>query len=130
MVRLLALCLTLSAPAAAQSPMTGSEFEAYVTGKTLYYSHLGVDYGVERYFSGRRVTWSFLDGECNDGIWYEQADMICFEYESGIDTQCWRFYRQGGGIRAEYASSDAEIELYEATERDTPMICQGPRIGV
>ena len=130
MYRTLALALFLASPALAQAPMTAEEFEAYVTGKTLYFSHLGVNYGVEDYRTGRRVTWSFLDGQCSDGIWYPVEDMICFDYEGDIDTQCWRFYQQGNRIRAEFASSDAEIDLYEAAESDEPMMCLGPEVGV
>lgn len=130
LTRAVLLSLSLASPALADTPMSAAEFDAYVTGKTLYYSHLGVDYGVEQYLPGRRVRWAFLDGECRDGVWFQQNDRICFDYEDGIETQCWRFYAQSGGIRAEFASSDATIELYEAAESDEPMYCKGPDVGV
>lgn len=128
--RLAIILVPLAMPAFADTPMSAAEFDAYVTGKTLYYSHLGLEYGVEQYLPGRRVRWAFLDGECRDGVWYQQSDMICFDYEDGIETQCWRFFEQTGGIRAEFANSDTEIELYEAAESDDPMYCKGPEIGV
>lgn len=127
--RLALLALAAASPALADDPMSAAEFEAYVTGKTLFYSHLGVEYGVEQYLPGRRVKWAFLDGDCRDGRWYQQDDMICFTYEGDIGTQCWRFFEQDDAIRAEFANSDAQIELYEAAESDEPMYCRGPKVG-
>lgn len=117
-------------PAWAEDPMNAAEFEAFTTGKTLYYSHHGTEYGVERYLPGRRVQWSFLDGDCRDGSWHEDGDRICFVYEDGIETQCWRIFREGSGIRAEFANTDDAGSLYHARERDQPMICFGPDVGV
>ena len=47
MIRALPLCalLTLAAPALALDPMTGPEFDAYVTGRTLMYGTGGDPYG-------------------------------------------------------------------------------------
>ena len=68
-------------PAFAQSPMTAAEFEAYTNGKTLYFNNQGETYGAERYFDKRRVEWSFLDGVCQQGRWFEAGrDYICFVY--------------------------------------------------
>ena len=76
-------------PAFAQSPMTAAEFEAYTNGKTLYFNNQGETYGAERYFDKRRVEWSFLDGVCQQGRWFEAGrDYICFVYEDTVDPQC------------------------------------------
>ncbi len=116
--------------AAAQSPMTAEEFEAYTTGKTLYFYSQGEAYGVEEYRENREVTWSFLDGKCKEGTWYPQGDQICFTYEDNPVPQCWTFYREGGGLRALFEGRETGTELYEAGEADEPMMCLGPDVGV
>ena len=45
----------LSSAAAAEDAMSAAEFEAYVSGKTLFYEADGRRYGVEEYLSDRRV---------------------------------------------------------------------------
>ena len=117
-------------PAGAQSPMSAAEFEAYVTGKTLTYSRDGSAYGIEEYLDDRRVRWSFLDGECQDGAWYPAGEMICFVYESYDRPQCWTFYRQSAGLRALFMNDPAETALYETRQSTDPMLCLGPKIGV
>ncbi|RDC72460.1 hypothetical protein DLJ49_10985 [Rhodovulum sp. 12E13] len=131
-VALVAAAATAAAPpaTAAQSPMTAEEFEAYTTGKTLYFYSQGQAYGVEEYRENREVTWSFLDGECKEGVWYPQGDQICFTYEDNPVPQCWTFYREGGGLRALFEGRETGTELYEAGEADEPMMCLGPDVGV
>lgn len=126
----LLLSLALTPAAVAESPMSGAQFEAYVTGKTLYFGQNGASYGVEEYLPDRRVRWSFLDGQCKDGLWYEQADQICFVYEDNPTPQCWSFYREGTGLRAVFENDSSATILYEAQQNDEPMICYGPDVGV
>ncbi|MFZ5962781.1 hypothetical protein ACOXXX_07490 [Thalassococcus sp. BH17M4-6] len=121
----------LSASASfAQTAMSGAEFEAYVTGKTLYFGQAGQAYGVERYLENRQVQWSFLDGKCKDGFWYEEADQICFVYEDNPTPQCWSFFREGSGLRAIFENDPTATSLYEARQDDEPMMCFGPDVGV
>jgi len=119
-------------PAAAQTPMTAEEFDAYSRGKTFYYGSMGEAYGVERYLDDRRVTWSFLDGQCSDGIWYEQNGMICFEYDSTPDPgpQCWTFFMGPQGLVAQFEGDPSQTTLYEVENADEPMTCLGPEVGV
>ncbi|AAV94630.1 hypothetical protein KQ247_15510 [Ruegeria pomeroyi] len=127
----LALILTLMAPAAVAQPvMSAEEFDRYTLGKTLFYGFDGTAYGVERYLSGRRVIWSFLDGECKEGIWYEAAGQICFVYEDRPDPQCWVFRDTGGGLVAQFEGDPTQTELYEAEEIGEEMLCYGPDVGV
>jgi hypothetical protein len=119
-----------AAMAWAAEPMSGAEFEAYVTGKTLYFGQNGQAYGVEEYLEDRRVRWSFLDGQCKDGVWYEDGDMICFVYEDNPDPQCWSFFRDSGGLRAIFENNPNATTLYEAQQSDEPMMCLGPEVGV
>ena len=116
--------------AAAQPPLSGSEFDSYTRGKTLYYGNDGQVYGVERYLPNQRVVWSFLDGKCRDGIWYQQGEQICFIYEDRLDPQCWVFTQSGGGLIAQFEGDPQATELYEADDIGEEMICYGPEVGV
>ncbi|MBV2358297.1 hypothetical protein KUH32_00785 [Thalassococcus sp. CAU 1522] len=124
---LLALCAT-ALPAA--QPMSAAEFESYVTGKTLYFGMQGQPYGVEEYLDDRQVRWSFLDGKCKDGFWYEEDSQICFVYEDNPAPQCWTFFREGSGLRAVFQNDPTDTTLYEAQQDDEPMLCFGPDVGV
>lgn len=116
-------------PAIAGQTMTAAEFDSYTRGKTFYYGSDGQSYGAEEYLSDRRVRWSFLDGKCEDGIWYEDAGMICFVYEHRPDPQCWSFTRSGGGLVARFENDPAQTELYEASKSSDPLMCLGPEVG-
>ena len=127
---LLTLGLLAFAAPAFSEPMTAEEFEAYVTGKTLFYGRLGDAYGAEIYHENRRVTWSFLDGECKEGYWYNEGNNICFVYEDRPDPQCWTFEREAGGLIARFEDDPDSADLYEAEDVGEEMICLGPKIGV
>ena len=123
------LCLA-AWPAAAQDSLSAEAFDAYTRGKTLFYGQGGQAYGVERYLEGRRVIWSFLDGNCKNGVWYEQAGQICFLYEDRPDPQCWTFSQGPNGLIARFESDPATTELYEAEDIGKEMVCLGPEVGV
>ncbi|SLN48469.1 hypothetical protein ROJ8625_02360 [Roseivivax jejudonensis] len=136
MIRALLVLVALAAPAAAADPdpaggaLSAAEFEAYTQGKTLYFGQNGTAYGVERYLPDRRVVWSFLDGDCKEGRWYESGDQICFVYEDSDAPQCWSFFRApGGGLRAVFRNDPSQTTLYEARQDEEPMVCTGPRVG-
>lgn len=122
--------LTAAAPALADTPMSPEAFERYTEGKTLYFGRSGDYYGVERYMGNRRVTWSFLDGRCLEGEWYgAEEGQICFVYEDDPNPHCWRFFDSPGGLVAEFSDNATQVPLYEARERDDPMVCYGPDVG-
>jgi hypothetical protein len=130
----LVLSLALPVPGQAQSAMTGAEFEAYVTGRTLTFAENGFVYGIEEYLSNRRVRWAFIEDECQEGYWYEtQIDggpMICFVYENAPDNhQCWTFFQSARGLKARFMNDPNARELYEVQQSREPMICLGPRVG-
>ncbi len=130
-MRTLALCLTLLAqPLAAQTPMGAEAFEAYTEGRTLTFSADGQPYGAEEYRADRRVRWSFLDGECREGRWYPEGDLICFVYEDFGGPRCWTFWREDGGLRARFAGDPEGSILYETAASDEPLECLGPEVGV
>ncbi|HSG55887.1 MAG TPA: hypothetical protein VLA45_10550 [Paracoccaceae bacterium] len=130
-MRPLALILALcsAAPLAAQSTMSGAEFDAYSRGKTFYYGSQGQPYGAEDYLDDKRVRWSFLDGKCKDGYWYEVAGQICFVYEDNPEPQCWSFTRGPNGLIARFENREDQSELYEVEQSETPMLCLGPDVG-
>lgn len=131
MTRLLMIPILLAAsPALCQSGMSADEFEAYTRDKTLFYAFEGEAYGVEQYLDDRRVIWSFLDGRCKEGTWYEEAGHICFVYEDRLDAQCWKFSESPGGLVAQFKGEPGETELYEAQEGRDEMVCYGPDVGV
>ena len=110
--------------------MTAAEFDAYTRGKTLFFGQNGAPYGAEIYGENRRVKWSFLDGECKDGQWYEDGGLICFVYEDNPDPQCWSFREGPKGLIARFEDRPEATELYEAQELGEEMICLGPKVGV
>ena len=124
MIRSLALCL-FALPAVAETPMTAEEFDAYTKGRTLTYLANGVPYGIERYMTGRRVIWSFLDGECRLGSWYQQGAAICFVYDDEPDDpECWELHAEGSQIRGVFVSDGGSTTLYEAQSGDEELICE------
>lgn len=114
----------------AQSSMDATSFDRYTRGKTLFYGQNGAAYGAEIYLDNRRVMWSFLDGECKEGEWYEDAGQICFVYDDNPTPQCWTFEKEGEGLIARFGNVPGSTELYEAGDLGEEMICLGPRIGV
>lgn len=114
----------------AAEPMNGSAFDAYTRGKTLFYGKNGKAYGVEVYLEDRRVRWSFLDGDCKDGFWYEEAGQICFVYEDYPEPQCWAFSNDNGRLMARFENEPGATELYEAEDIGEEMICLAPNLGV
>ncbi|WP_372571105.1 hypothetical protein [Ruegeria jejuensis] len=127
----LILACFVSLPAFGQTTMSGEEFDRYTQGKTLFYGQQGQAYGVERYLPDRRVIWSFLDGDCKKGIWYEREDsQICFLYEDRLDPQCWSFSQGPHGLIARFENNLEATELYEAEDIGEEMLCYGPDVGV
>lgn len=129
-MKFLLMCFALLPIAAlSESPMSAADFDAYTRGKVLNYGVQGDNYGVEEYLSNRRVRWSFLDGRCKDGYWYEDGPQICFVYENAPQPQCWLFYHGPTGLSARFASGENPTELYEVDSAEK-MLCLGPEVGV
>lgn len=121
--------LLAAAPLSAD-PLTAEEFEARTEGRTITYSAYGQPYGVEQYLPGRRVIWAFEGGECKRGTWFQQDQMICFDYRDENGLQCWTFHAAPEGLSARFMG-DAEGEpLISLQESSEPLICPGPDLGV
>lgn len=119
-----------NSPPATADQLKADEFERYTTGKTLFFGRNGRTYGAEIYLPNRRVRWSFLDGECKDGEWYEESGQICFIYEDNPDPQCWSFEIGSNGLVAKFENNPDAVDLYEAQDINQEMICLGPKVGV
>ncbi len=110
--------------------MGAEEFDALTRGQTFHYGISGAEpYGAEEYLDNRRVRWSFLDGDCIEGSWYEEAGRICFVYENRPEPQCWIFEQEGGRLAARFDGETPATELYELRRSREPLWCLGPRIG-
>lgn len=122
--------LVLAAPAFAGDAMNATEFDAYTKGKTITFGVAGDDaYGIEQYQDNQRVIWSFLDGVCSNGVWYESKGNICFRYDFDPDPKCWKFYDEPDGLRAVYINSPNTSVLYEALESGELLICPRPNLS-
>lgn len=113
-----------------ESIMSASEFETYVSGSTLYFNRGGQPYGAEEYKSDRRVIWTFLDGRCERGVWYNEGDTICFLYETQSDAQCWNFLTSAGQNRARVIGADPGDDLFVVGQDQAKLHCPGPGVGV
>jgi hypothetical protein len=127
---LLTTLALLPAPARAETPLTGAEFEARVEGRTLTYSYAGQPFGTEQYFPNRRVAWAFTDDICVYGRWYEAGEQICFVYEDGPAQQCWLFFDRDGRLAAQFMGDGAGTLLSEVAQSEGPLSCPGPDVGV
>ena len=126
----LVLVFLLAASPSFAEPMTGDEFEAYVTGKTLDFSTDGEVYGREEYLPNRRVRWAFAGDKCMNGFWYERAPReICFIYDDSIDEHCWYYRATPDGMMADFLNEPGGPAVH-ADESDTGLFCPGPDVGV
>ena len=123
------VCLLVGGTASAET-MSAAKFDAHTKGKTLFFDQISKPYGAERYLENRRVQWSFLDGICKDGYWYEEAGEICFVYEDKNTPQCWTFEEGHNGLVARFCGNFQKFDLNEAQDTDQEMICLGPDVGV
>lgn len=123
--------LPLPALAEPGPPLSGAEFEARTTGRTLIYAQDGQIFGTEQYLPGRRVMWAFTADRCQRGFWYEREEFICFVYEEEPDNhQCWTFHLDEDRLLARFAGDPPGQELAEVQQTDQPLLCPGPDVGV
>ena len=130
MIRIALALMLVASLAHAEIPLDAAGFDAAVTGRTLTYGTVAGPYGIEQYLPGRRVRWSFLDGDCVDGTWYARGDAICFAYDGRPDPECWYFHLEDGRLGARPMSQPDGPPLYVIADSPEPMICRGPHVGV
>ncbi len=124
------ILISIAQPSFAETIVSPNEFERLSTGKTLYFSFEGRPFGVEQFFNGRRSKWRFEDGNCEDGEWFAENDLICFNYEGNLETQCWHFLKtdEGYGARAEGAAPDEILKLDRIDTK--PLLCSADGLAV
>ena len=108
------------------TPLTAREFDAYATGKTLFYAQGGTVWGAEQYLAGHQVLWAFTGQPCEHGQWYEDQGEICFVYEGKSQANCWLFYHGSTGLVARFSGGGLLSEVGQTPE---PMNCPGPLVG-
>lgn len=110
--------------------MTVADFEAYVEGKTLYYSDFSGPYGIEQYLPNRRVVWSFVGDECQEGKWYpNEAGHICFVYERpDTEPKCWSFWKEDDALHLRFENIELGTRIHETGRDTTPLPCM-PDVG-
>ncbi|WP_309664770.1 hypothetical protein [Tabrizicola sp.] len=128
----LACGLALLAPslAAAQPPMTGAEFAAYVGTDTVTYQYSTGERGVADYAPDQSLIWTFEDGTCVNGNWFEDDDRICFAFDDPEMSACWYFFRYTAGIRADITDYSPHVEIHVIARTSAPLPCAAPNLGV
>lgn len=117
----------LGTSAVAETPMTGAEFDAYATGRTLSFGTIGnPDFGVEQYLPGRDVIWSPSPDICIEGVWFPRGNDICFLYENDPEAKCWQVFPTENGIRAEFTNRPGTTVIFESQDNPKPLTCPGP----
>lgn len=129
-MRLALAFIVLTLPAHAETPMTGPEFDANVTGRTVTYDYGGGLFGTEEYLPERQVRWAFEGDTCVYGIWYPSGDEICFLYSNDPTPQCWLYFLEGGAIRGRYMGEGGGWEILESGRTAQGLPCAGPDVGV
>lgn len=114
----------------AGTPLTPDEFDAYVTGHTMFYNSGNTPYGAEQYLPGRKVVWAFTGDDCLKGEWHPDGAFVCFTYEDKSGEQCWTFYRSADGLSARFKGDPAGTPLVAVRQSPAPMACMGPDVGV
>ncbi len=122
----LSVALLVVAAQAADIPLSAEAFEDYTTGYTVTFADRAGHAGQETYLENRRVRWADHEGVCTDGSWYGMGEMICFDYGEEPVTQCWWFYLEDYGLRAEYIDQSADSTLFETGRDDKPITCRQP----
>jgi hypothetical protein len=126
-----ALPLGLVAGAAqAEKAMSGVEFEAYVTGKTITWNYGAGVLGTEQYLPQRQVRWAFEGDQCLNGTWFEDSGSVCFVYDNNEGPICWHFVKGAKGLTSQIAGQPDGLVIFEVAHTADPLACTGPEVGV
>ncbi len=115
---------------AAEDILSPSEFKELTAGTTMYFSKNGQPYGAEQYFEDGRVIWTFFNGQCERGAWFEDEGRVCFVYETQSDAQCWHFFKDGDSHRGRVVGADPAEDLKVEGQNTRDLTCPGPGVGV
>ncbi len=131
LIGLMAFAIPALALAAAEQPLSPSEFRDYAEGNTLYFDRDGEPFGSEAFEPGGRTLWRDMDGSCTEGVWRPHGGQVCFYYGDGAEVLCWRLIRdeQGLLVRLLGDGSDAGMELRITGRDQRRPICGEPERG-
>ena len=122
--------ILVATQAQAETPLDAAGFDAATRGDTITYDYGGGLFGTEEYLDDRRVRWAFDGDLCIYGVWYQEADQICFQYENDPDPACWLYFLEDGKIRGRYMGDGGGWEILESSRDGGPLPCAGPDVGV
>ena len=133
-MRLALFLAALPAMAAAETPLSGAEFQAHIGQNTFSYLYSNSVRGTADYGPDRTLLWAFQGDECIRGQWYEAGSEICFAFADGTLSACWHFYVENDrlrGVATRLGSGDpADLQIAEVSHTDQPLTCAGPDVGV
>jgi len=124
----LGLLLAVPAPAAADEPVSTSEFRDYAEGYTLYFEENGTPFGSEAFEPGGRALWRYKDGSCMRGLWRPHGAQLCFFYGFESEVLFWRVLRDDDGLKVRLLgdSADTGLELRITGRDQRAPICGEP----
>lgn len=129
MLRVLVCVGLLTGAAAGAEPislLSAEEFEAHVSGQTVYWMRDDEDFGAEQYLPDHSVIWQPTGGPCVYGRWYAEGPLICFRYEDEPDEPiCWSFAEVQGGLVARREGGDLSSLLRAGAQTPAPLKCGG-----
>jgi hypothetical protein len=128
---LMALAAPVLALAAAEEPVSPSEFRKYAEGHTLYFDRDGAPFGSETFEPGGQTLWRYRDGSCSAGVWRPHGGQVCFYYGEETDVLCWRLIRDDEGLLVRLLGDgpDAGMELRITGRDQRQPICGEPGRG-
>ena len=130
MMRLLPVLLVLwPVSAQAETIVPPQAFEQLSTGKTLYFFRDGEFFGAEQYYPDRKSLWQY-NGDCLEGSWFAQGDLVCFTYSEDPRVQCWYFLEKSNGYVARGQFDPPELDLELGRIDTEPLNCPAPDFGV
>lgn len=117
-----------------KNPLSAAQFQAFTQNRSLQFFDQGEAYGSEHYGPNHAVRWTFGDGTCTAGTWFEKDSQICFRYENESEAGCWVFYPGAAGLIAEFMGAaggkSLPTTLYEASPSSRPSTCAPKDLGI
>jgi len=100
------------------------DFLTLVEGKTVHYTLDGEHYGSERFYGKGRATWQFPGATCDDGIYWEVGEELCFRYGT---PSCWSIAEDTDETRTA-TSRDGFSVIIDRIDKE-PLKCDGNPIS-
>lgn len=105
------------------------EWQSLTAGKTVVYSIDSTVFGYEFYSSAsNQITFRLADGECIEGVWFEDQSAFCFDWQDG-PLNCFHHKRLDGAIYVIGLENGVETDDIQKVSRiaQIPLAC-GPAL--